>query len=160
MKIDPYNPLDLEVLGESLLRRLESSAPTPIAKLAKFGGSGIYVLYYRGNAEPYAKLGQFNRKKGGPRIPIYVGRAKGPGARKGVSPLLPVEAPLLWDRIKEHRASLSHASDLDVEDFLVRFLVVLPVWIPLSEAAGHSSLSAALERPPSGVRHSQPRGRS
>ncbi len=133
MKIDPYNPLDLEALGDSLLRRLEGNKAVRIDQLDKFDGSGIYALYYTGQADPYAVLGEHNRKGKKP-IPLYVGRAKDSGARRGVSPLLPVDEPLLWSRVREHQRSIGHAANLKVEDFAVRVLVVMPVWIPLAEA--------------------------
>ncbi len=133
MQIDPYNPLDLEALGESLLRRLEADPAVRIDQLEKFDGSGIYALYYTGRADPYTSLGEHNRKRRRP-IPHYVGRAKDSGARRGVSPLLAIDQPLLWSRVREHQRSISHASNLKVEDFTVRVLVVMSVWIPLAEA--------------------------
>jgi len=130
---DPYNPLDLEALGESLLRHLERQPPDPLTGVASFVGSGIYALYYRGDAEPYGSLGRYNLEQNCV-LPIYVGRAKGPGARRGISPLEPVRQPLLWQRIQEHRRSISNVVNLNAEHFMVRALVVMPIWVPLAEA--------------------------
>jgi len=131
--LDPYNPLELEALGQSLLRQLERQRTYPLAELPKFAGAGIYALYYCGNLQPYAKIGEFNRTNGC-RIPIYVGRAKDPGARKGLEPFTPVSKPLLWQRVNDHRKSIAGAANLVLSDFLVRALVVLPIWVPLAEA--------------------------
>lgn len=131
--IDPYNPLDLEALGDSLLRQLERQPLYPLADIKRFGGSGIYALYFRGTTGPYAAMGEFNQKNAC-RLPIYVGRAKDTGAREGLNPLDPVTASVLWDRVREHKRSIDNASNLDTADFSVRVLVVMPIWVPLAEA--------------------------
>jgi hypothetical protein len=98
--IDPYNPLDLESLGLSLIRELERRPADKLEDMSAFIGSGIYALYYVGSAAPYEKLGEFNRKNEC-ALPIYVGRAKEPGARQGLNPFEPVTQPLLWSRINQ-----------------------------------------------------------
>lgn len=132
-QIDPYNPLDLEALGDSLLRELERRPIQPLAELKPFVGAGIYALYYVGSSDPYAPLGQCNRH-GGCRVPIYVGRSKDSGARRGLDPFEPVTARLLFDRVREHRRSVEQANNLTADDFVARTLVVMPIWIPLAEA--------------------------
>src|SRR5579884_2027835 len=132
-RIDPYNPLDLEALGDSLLRHLERQTPHPLTDVPTFVGSGIYALYYCGDVEPYGALGRYNVESQC-ALPIYVGRAKGPGARRGISPFEPVRQALLWGRIQEHRRSISNVVNLDPADFTVRALVVMPIWVPLAEA--------------------------
>jgi len=132
-EIDPYNPLELEALGQALLRELERHPLHPLAGLPRFEGSGIYALYYCGGEDPYAAMGRFNLEHNC-RIPIYIGRAKETGARQGLNPFQPVTSPLLWDRVQEHKKSIDHATNLDVEEFAVRVLVVMPIWIPLAEA--------------------------
>lgn len=131
--IDPYNPLDLEALGLSLIRELERRPAERLSELTSFVGSGIYALYYVGSVEPYAEIGAFNRKHEC-ALPIYVGRAKEPGARQGLSPFEPVTQQLLWSRINQHRRSIELAANLEVEDFRVSALVCMPIWIPLAEA--------------------------
>lgn len=128
-----YNPLDLEALGDSLLRELERQRLFQLASVERFRGSGIYALYYQGNSEPYELLGEFNRDHGC-RVPIYIGRAKDTGGRRGLSPFEPVTGSLLWERVNHHKRSIESATSLSVEDFAVRALVVMPIWIPLAEA--------------------------
>lgn len=139
-RIDPYNPLELEALGGSLIRALERCPPEPLRSIAKFNGSGIYALYYIGNQYPYAELGEFNRQHDC-RLPIYVGRAKDPGARQGISPFEPVTESLLYDRIREHKNSILNIEKskaahvpLVLDEFMARALVCLPLWVPLAEA--------------------------
>lgn len=131
--IDPYNPLDLEALGDSLLRELERRALEPLASVRSFDGTGIYALYYFGSEAPYSALGSFNREHETP-IPIYVGRSQDPGARQGLNPFVAVKKPLLWNRIKEHKRNIESASGIDIGDFRARSLVAMPIWIPLAEA--------------------------
>ena len=139
-QIDPYNPLELEALGGSLIRAMERRPLEPLRKMAKFNGSGIYALYYVGQEHPYAELGEFNRLHDC-RLPIYVGRAKDPGARQGFSPFESVTEPLLYDRVREHKNSIltiekakTALIPLKLDDFMARALVCLPLWVPLAEA--------------------------
>ena len=132
-EIDPYNPLDLEALGQSLLKELERHPTRPLSSVPRFVGSGIYALYYCGTKEPYGILGRYNVQNSC-RLPIYVGRAKDPGARQGLNPFQPVTTPVLWNRVQEHKKSIDHATNLDVSDFAVRVLVVMAIWVPLAEA--------------------------
>jgi len=146
--IDPYNPLDLEALGGSLIRALERCPLQPLRKITTFPGSGIYALYYIGTEHPYSELGAFNRLSDC-RMPIYVGRAKDPGARQGLSPFEPVTAPLLFARVQEHKRTIRAVEGsgtahvpLRLDDFRARMLVCLPLWVPLAEA-----MAIRLDRP-------------
>jgi hypothetical protein len=132
-QIDPYNPLDLEALGQSLLRELERRPALNWSEVAKFVGSGIYALYFVGRSGPYAEIGRINRTHGC-RLPIYVGRSKDTGARQGLNPFEPVTRTVLYSRVREHVRSIEKAANLESNDFRVRVLVVMPIWIPLAEA--------------------------
>ena len=132
-QIDPYNPLDLQALGHSLLLELERRPTTPLKALSKFVGSGIYGLYYTGSAKPYAQLGKFNQQHGC-LLPLYVGRSKDTGARQGLDPFEPVKKALLYGRVQEHRRNVEAAAGIQAGDFVVRTLVAMPIWIPLAEA--------------------------
>jgi hypothetical protein len=147
-QIDPYNPLELEALGGSLFRALESRPAEPLGRIERFAGSGIYALYYVGDQRPYSEVGRLNREHSC-RLPIYVGRAKETGARSGISLFDPVNEPLLYDRVSEHKRSIQSVErdggahvPLRLEDFTVRTLVCLPLWVPLAEA-----MAIRLERP-------------
>lgn len=138
--INPYNPLDLETLGQSLIREMERRHPEPLGAVGRFAGSGVYFLYYVGEALPYSEMGAFNALHNCV-LPIYVGRARDTGAREGSSPFDPITKPLLFDRLREHKNSIakveltaSGAYPLAVSDFRVRYLVSMPLWVPLAEA--------------------------
>ena len=147
-QIDPYNPLDLEALGGSLIRAMERRPLQRLRSITAFSGSGIYALYYIGSQHPYAELGEFNSLNDC-RLPIYVGRAKDPGARQGISPFEPVTEPLLFERVQEHKrtirtveTSATAHTPLKLDDFMARMLVCLPLWVPLAEA-----MAIRLDRP-------------
>jgi hypothetical protein len=128
----PYNPLDKGRLAESVVRAMLEREPRPLPP-PEFLGAGIYALYYCGDFAPYAPIAERNRD-GRFEQPIYVGRSKTPGARRGgVGALLP-ETSALHSRLKEHSVSISRAINLRLEDFACRYLVVDDIWIPLAES--------------------------
>ena len=105
-------------MGRSLVK-------LPLA--ARFGGPGVYALFYDGDFKPYATLRSPDATR-----PIYVGKAVPPGARKGATPA-DHSAPTLCNRIRQHTGSLEAAANLRVEDFTCRYLVVVPLWITMAE---------------------------
>lgn len=128
---EPYNPLSKHNLGNSVAGRLlemdlHALPPEP------FLGAGVYAIYYTGELAMYAPLGSATRS--GANLPIYVGKAVPAGARKGAFGL---EAPAgadLYNRLKDHAASLDAAQNLELQDFQCRYLVVDDIWIPLAES--------------------------
>ena len=67
-------------------------------------------------------------------MPIYVGKAVPPGARKGGFGLDKPPGKVLFRRLSEHADSITKASNLDLSDFRCRYLVVDDIWIPLGES--------------------------
>jgi len=131
---EPYNPLDKKNLGISVADAILQSEPSPLPPAEAFVGAGLYAIYYTGHSfylyEPIAK----KNRDGLFSWPIYVGKAVPAGARKGgygtdVSP-----GRVLFNRLREHSRSIEAASNLDLDDFRCRFLVVDDIWIPLAES--------------------------
>lgn len=127
-----YNPLDIPNLGASVAIALEAQPLVPLGSLEAFRGAGLYALYYVGDFPLYERLAEWNRESA--RIPIYVGKAVVDKARKGGEFSDGTTTTVLYRRILKHRSSIDAASNLNVSHFAVRFLVTLPVWIPLGEA--------------------------
>ncbi len=125
-KVNPYNPLELEALGLSLLMQLERETVHSLDSIRPFPGSSIYALYYCGVSAPYSELGAYNSAHNC-RIPLYVGRAKETGARQGNDPFKPVAGAPLWERIRQHGEASKTAGNLNSLDFTVRALVVMPI---------------------------------
>lgn len=129
----PFNPLDKSNLGASVAEALLRSAIHPLGRLPVVEGAGVYAIYYRGNFAAYARLTEENKEE--PRVPIYVGKAVPAGARKGGG-AGDSESPgrALLGRLKDHAKSIKAATDLDINDFSCRYLVVDDIWIPLGES--------------------------
>jgi Eco29kI restriction endonuclease len=132
----PYNPLEKENLGKSVAEALLHRGAVPLAELAPFHGAGIYALYYQGSFAPYSKLAKINRTQGA-TVPIYVGKAIPAGGRKGGGSLAEISSQKptksLFKRLAEHAESIG-STDLKVDDFSCRYLVVDDIWIPLGES--------------------------
>lgn len=133
MDTRPYNPLDKINLGASVAEAMLESPVRPLGSLEPFQGAGIYALYYTGGFEAYAPLAEKNRD-GKFSIPIYVGKAVPPGARKGNFGLESDPGQALYKRLRDHADSVAAAENLLIEEFYCRFLIVDDIWIPLGES--------------------------
>lgn len=132
----PYNPLEKVNLGISVAEAMLTQRALPLADLEAFPGAGIYALYYHGEFGAYSKLAHLNRTQGA-SVPIYVGKAIPEGGRKGAASTARVSTGratrALYKRLQEHAESI-RATDLLIQDFSCRFLVVDDIWIPLGES--------------------------
>lgn len=135
----PFNPLEKVRLAESvanalLLAEIEPLPPEP------FVGAGIYAIYYAGDFPAYAPLAAANAD-GKWSWPIYIGQAQSEGGRKGLIDPSAVTGTRLRSRLVQHGKSIEQATNLRVEDFACRYLVVEDVWIDLGESLLISSFS-------------------
>lgn len=129
--IIPFNPLDKRNLGASVAEAMLASKVHPLGDLPQFKGAGIYAIYYSGDFPSYAEIAK--RNKIAKTAPIYVGKAVPAGARKGGGYGANGGKPL-FNRLSEHAESIRAVSNLNIEDFTCRFLVVDDIWIPLGES--------------------------
>lgn len=127
----PFNPLAMENLAESIVHALHLQDPVPLALVPEFDGAGVYALYYHGKFPAYKALTAVNAEK--LIEPIYIGKASPSGARKGIE--LATQTTALTKRLKDHRKSIEAVTNLNIEDFSVRWLVMEDVWIALGESA-------------------------
>jgi hypothetical protein len=128
----PYNPLDKLNLGKSVAEALLDRPDHPLGAIPQFAGAGIYVIYYRGDHPLYAPVTEANDDD--LRWPIYIGKAVPSGGRRGNSFLSTATGNHLFGRLAEHRESVVAADNLDVDDFVARYLIVDDIWIPLGES--------------------------
>lgn len=91
----------------------------------------IYAIYYTGGFSLYAKIARRNQN-GKFDCPIYVGKAVPKGGRRGV--LAANVGSVLHSRLSEHAGSITQAQNLELADFVCRYLVVDDIWIPLGES--------------------------
>lgn len=127
-----FNPLAKRNLGKSVLDALMQTRVLSLDEAADARGAGLYAIYYNGDFAPYKVLADVN--KGGPRLPIYVGKGSPEGARKGASIDATETSAGLRSRLRSHRSSIGAAENLSAEDFCVKCLAVDDVWIGLGEA--------------------------
>ena len=132
-KIQAFNPLDKVSLAKSIKAELLARTAYSLGDLDNIAGAGVYAIYYAGPFLAYEAMALEN-EGGAHNRPIYVGKAIPKGGRKGG---LRVETSAtgkaLADRLRQHASSISEASNLTVNDFSVRHLVVDDIWIPLGE---------------------------
>jgi len=131
-KIEPFNPLDKENLGESVADEMLGQSVDPMPP-DPFIGDGIYAIYYIGDFPLYAEVVEKNQNDRF-QWPIYVGKAVPAGARKGGFGLNADPGQVLYKRLAEHAASIRQARNLKISDFQCRYLVVDDIWIPLAES--------------------------
>ena len=129
----PYNPLDKRNLGVSVADALLARPILPLPPADAFAGAGIYAIYYVGAFQAYGPIMARNRD-GKFALPIYVGKAVPAGARKGGFGLDIAPGQVLFNRLREHTASVEQAKNLNLADFWCRYLVVDDIWIPLGES--------------------------
>lgn len=128
----PYNPLDKVNLARSIEIELLGRQPAPFSELENVKGAGIYVIYYTGPFPAYIPISDQN-SHGKFAQPIYVGKAIPKGGRKGGISADASKGRALADRLGQHATSIDQASNIELEDFCVRYLIVDDIWIPLGE---------------------------
>lgn len=104
----------------------------PLGSTDHIKGAGVYVIYYTGDFPAYEPVAAANRG-GAFKQPIYVGKAIPKGGRKGGLTKDSSVGRALATRLSKHASSVSEATNLNLEDFHVRNLVVEDIWIPLGE---------------------------
>ncbi len=130
--VDPYNPLEKLNLGKSVADALLASPVASLADTANLMGAGIYAIYYLGAYRIYGPIKALNVDERF-ECPIYVGKAIPKGGRKGGLGRSANVSRALRDRLAQHAKSIDECSNLKLEDFYYRALVVDDIWIPLGE---------------------------
>lgn len=97
-----------------------------LAGVDAFVGAGIYAIYYTGERQPYAAYERIAVANRGERFeqPISVGKAIPKGARNAGIGLDIEPGPERFGRPREYATSIDQATNLDLEDFRCRYLVV------------------------------------
>ncbi len=98
---------------------------TPVISLplpTDFLGTGVYALYFTGQHPFYTRYGELNRTEY--RFPIYVGKAVPQGSRQGRGSNNPLnQSKELFNRLGQHANTIGQAVDLNVSDFMCRFVI-------------------------------------
>ncbi|MGH3731915.1 MAG: Eco29kI family restriction endonuclease [Acidimicrobiales bacterium] len=127
----PFNPLDMDNIAESIVNHLLGSPALPLKDVAAhpFDGAGIYAIYYTGPFPAYAKMANANNPD--LKFPIYIGKASSRSTQTGTRA---IGGRALWLRLRDHHSSITAAQNLRIDDFMYRFSVLEPIWVPLGES--------------------------
>lgn len=112
------DPSDPDVVGRLIAETLLVQERHPLGTLASFYGSGVYAIYYTGAFDAYKPISVSN-------TPIYVGKAD-PTSPVATTPVQ--QGTKLWGRLNDHRRSIHSTSNLEINDFECRYLVVKSAW--------------------------------
>lgn len=118
---DPSNPA---VVGRFIALATIAQEQTPLPRVGRFYGSGVYALYYNGGFPAYAPIKNTE-------TPIYVGKAD-PKTDTAKTPI--EQGEKLSGRLKEHFRNIKKAENLNAEHFRYRSLVVQSGWQGAAEA--------------------------
>lgn len=88
--------------------------------LEDFEGAGVYALYFIGKKGVYQNFHEINRLEY--RQPIYIGKAVPRGWRQGRIPTSSSQE--LYRRLCDHTKSIESCTNLDISDFLCRFMIL------------------------------------
>lgn len=114
--------LKLDHMVPLVSKAIQFFEETPVREMPpeRFVGTGVYALYYLGGFDPYARLAAVNREYC--RYPIYVGKAEPKGRRTGRATTS--NRPVLCGRLREHARSIEATTNLRIEDFRCRFMIL------------------------------------
>lgn len=128
----PYNPLDKINLAKSIEAEVLSSEIHALSTTERIQGAGVYLLYYRGDYPAYSAVSAENSQSW--EKPIYVGKAIPKGGRKGgMAGDVSAVGTALGSRLRKHAESIKSTGNLNLDDFVFRYIVLDDIWIPLGE---------------------------
>lgn len=111
---------ELEELIKDTIRFFNGTPIQPIPPMESFDGAGVYALYCIGKRGLYKEFHEINRLEY--YQPIYVGKAVPRGWRQGrISESSSLE---LYRRLCDHAKSIKAAGNIEVRDFLCRFMIL------------------------------------
>lgn len=114
-----YSP-EFEELIKDTIRFFNGTPIQPMPPLEDFEGAGVYALYFIGKKGIYKSFHEINRLDY--RQPIYIGKAVPRGWRQGR--ISTSSSHELYRRLCDHTKSIEAASNLDISDFLCRFMIL------------------------------------
>jgi hypothetical protein len=112
-----FDPADPTTAGRVVALTLVAQKRHRLGRIPIFYGSGVYALYYNGDAKPFPAYAPLMGKD----HPIYVGKADpaDSAAKDAIG-----QGTELAKRLREHAARIAKVdSTLDIKDFECRFLI-------------------------------------
>ncbi len=111
---------DFKSVVTSACAFFEKTEALPLPLKSRFEGAGVYGIYYQGNHRVYSAISSV---KGEEKNPIYIGKAVPPGWRQGRKNTNSKDTSL-FSRLNEHCKSIELSSNLSVNDFTCRFVIM------------------------------------
>ena len=128
-----FDPSDPKVIGELIGRTMLEQPRHPMTELARFYGSGVYAIYYKGDFPAYKAISGTER-------PIYIGKADPANPDAGTAE---EQEERLSRRLRDHVKSIRAVEEysrennipgqLKLADFDCRYLVVKSAWQKTAE---------------------------
>ncbi len=111
---------ELEQIVDTAIEFFNNTPAHDLPPPGPFVGSGVYALFFTGDYELYEEIAKQNRDS--LTLPIYIGKAVPPGWRTART--RETQTPDLYRRLREHTRSIQQATNLSVDDFLCRFMLL------------------------------------
>lgn len=118
------NPADPRVIGKLVAAHLLRRPFVRLEAIPTFYGSGVYALYYSGNAPAYQPIVKN-------QTPIYIGRSE-PATAEATTSV--EQGTRLHRRLQDHVRSIRGVQNLSIGDFRCRFSVVVTAWEAVAES--------------------------
>jgi hypothetical protein len=118
-----FDPAHPQVIGELIGRTLLLQPTKKLKDISKFYGSGVYAIYYRGDFPAYAPISRTDN-------PIYVGKAD-PASLNAQT--VEQQGSGLSTRLLDHKRRIAAATNISLDDFDCRFVVVKSAWQETAE---------------------------
>ncbi len=115
-----FHSPEFDELIKDTIRFFNGTPIQPLPPIESFDGAGVYALYYIGKHDNYKPFHIINRLEY--KQPIYVGKAVPKGWRQGR--INSSSSSELYHRLREHSKSLHCVENLEVSDFLCRFMIL------------------------------------
>jgi len=118
MPLDALIRLELERIMHHITRAFIESPINDLSTLSDISGSGIYALYYTGQYELYTPNAR--RSSANYNQPIYIGACL-PSRKAKLQKRMPSS---LAGRLESHARSIRSTTNLDIQDFKFRSLIL------------------------------------
>lgn len=137
--MEPFDPLAVENVGVTLAVELLEQPLHSLPPSEEIAGAGVYAIYYSGNHPAYSRLVEMDKKQGGWKYPVYIGKAVRENAKQGFHPR-PTTKCKVVERLQLHADSIVDVEragldpEFHLEDFRCRLLILNDAYITLAES--------------------------
>lgn len=118
-----YSSPDFEEIIKDTVRFFNGTPVFQLPPPERFHGAGVYAIYCIAKTGVYSKYHQINRLSF--NLPIYVGKAVPRGWRQARISSSKIDKTYeLYGRLREHSRSITQGENIELKDFLCRFMIL------------------------------------